>query len=116
MNKKYLINLGLAFTLIYAGISAFLYPNDWVGFVPQWVEKFGTSQLLALHIHSVVEIILGLWLLSNWKIKWAGIITALDIAAILLVNGFGRGIFLITFRDVGLLLMAIYLAVAQEPV
>ncbi len=114
MNKKYLLNLGLAFTLIYAGISSFLYPNDWVGFVPQWVEKLGTSQLLALHLHSVVELILGLWLLSNWRVKWVALITALDIAAILLVGGFGQSIFLITFRDVGLLLAAIYLAAADE--
>lgn len=114
MNKKYLINLGLAFTLIYAGVSSFLYPTDWVGFVPVWVEKFGTSQMLALQMHATAELILGAWLLSNWKVKWAGAVVALDMAAILLVNGFDKSIFLVTFRDVGLLLAAIYLAVADE--
>lgn len=114
MNKKYLLNLGLAFTLLYAGIAALVNSNDWVGFVPRWVTAFGFSRELSLHIHSVVEISLGLWLLSNFKVKWAALITALDIAAILVVNGFGGGILLITFRDVGLLFMAVYLAVANE--
>lgn len=110
-NKKYLLNIGLAFTLLYAGIAAFVNPSDWVGFVPQWVGNFGLSRELALHTHSVVEILLGVWLLSNWKVRWAGLISALDILAILLATGFSGGILLITFRDVGLLFMAIYLAV-----
>jgi len=113
-NKKYLLNIGLAFTLLYAGISAFINPFDWVGFVPMWVTKFGTSRELALHIHSVAEILLGVWLLSNFKVKWAGLVVALDMATILLANGFSKGILLITFRDIGLLFMAVYLAVADE--
>ncbi len=112
MKKKYLINLGLAITLLYAGIMAFLHPFDWIGFVPDWVTRFGTSRELALHLHSVAEIILGLWLLSNKKVKWVGLLTALDIAVIMLVSG--TGLLLITFRDFGLLFMAIYLAVADE--
>lgn len=112
-NKKFLLQLGLAFTLIYAGISSFLYPYDWIGYVPAWINLFKVTPLLALHGHAVAEIILGLWLLSNWKLRWASWLTALDIAVILLVNGFGRSIFPITFRDVGLLCMAIYLALAN---
>lgn len=107
--KKYILQIGLAFTLLYAGISSFLHPYDWVGFVPTWVEKFGTSQLLALHMHGVVEIILGLLLLTGWQRKWISLLVALDILAILLVNGFAGNMFLITFRDVGLFAMALYL-------
>ena len=112
--KKYLLNFGLAFTLFYAGIAAFMNPFDWIGFVPMWVEKFGTSRELALHMHSVAEILLGVWLLSNWKVQWAGLVVALDILVILLVNGFSGGVLLITFRDVGLLFTAIYLALTND--
>ena len=112
MNKKYLLNFGLAFVFLFAGISSFLRPYDWVGFVPMWVVKFGVSQMAALHIHAVVEILLGLLLLGNIKTKWVGLIAALDLAAIIVVNGFGAGILLITFRDVGLVFMALYLAAA----
>lgn len=108
MNKKYLLNIGLAFTLLYAGISSFLKPTDWIGYVPHWVNLFHVTPLLALLGHAVFEILAGLWLLSNWKIKVSAWVVALDMGVILLANGLA--IFPITFRDVGLLFMAIYLA------
>ena len=112
MNKKYLLQFGLAFVLIYAGVASFIHPLDWIGFVPSWIGKFGVSRELALHLHAAGEIALGAWLLSNWKIRWAGWLAAADMVVIILANGLGAGIFLITFRDVGLLFMALYLAVA----
>jgi len=113
MNKKYILNLGLAFTLLYAGIGALVHPIDWVSFVPAWVNRFGLNEMTALHIHSIGEILLGILLLAKWKIKWVSLLTALDIAAIIIVNGFSHTVLLATFRDVGLLTMAIYLAVAD---
>jgi len=112
--KKYILNIGLAFTLLYAGISALLFPFDWIGFVPVWVENLGFSQELALHMHSVVEIILGVLLLCNIKTRIVAGIIALDIAAIVILGGFGRGMFLVTFRDVGLVCTALYLALSEE--
>jgi uncharacterized membrane protein YphA (DoxX/SURF4 family) len=114
MKKKYLLQLGLAFTLLYAGMDSLIHTFDWVGFVPGWIENFGIKPELALHAHSIVEIALGLLLLTTWKTKWVAAIAALDMAIILVANGFGRGIFLITFRDVGLLCTAIYLALLDE--
>ena len=113
-NKKYLLNIGLTFTLLFAGISILMRPLDWIGFVPQWVENFGVSRDFVLQGHALMEIILGLWLLTNKKVKWVAILAALDMASILIFNGFSHNMLLITFRDVGLLFMAIYLAVADE--
>lgn len=112
MTKKYLLNLGLAFTLLYAGISALVTPSDWVGFVPAWVTSFGLSRELALHAHSAAEILLGAGLLFNYRVKIVAGLAALDMLAILLAGGFSASVFLITFRDVGLFLAALYLAVA----
>ena len=109
MTKKYILQLGLAFVLLYAGISAWVQPQDWIGFVPTWVTDFGTSRLLALHLHSVAEIILGVWLLSNFQIRLAAWLTAADLAVIILVNGFDSAVFTTTFRDIGLLAAAVYL-------
>ena len=108
-NKKYILNLGLAFTLLYAGVNILLYPLEWIGFVPAWITNFYVTREFALASHAIVEIILGLWLLSNYKIKWAATIVALDMASIILLNGLGA--LPITFRDIGLLFMATYLAV-----
>ncbi len=114
MQKKYLLNIGLAFTLLYAGIDQILHPLDWVGFLPKWMPTFGQTLTAALLPHSVLAIVLGLWLLSNFQVRWAAAITALFFASIVLANGLSRDFLLITFRDVGLLFMAIYLAVADE--
>ena len=105
--KKYLLNIGLAFVLLYAGINILLHPLDWIGYVPTWVTNFKVTREFMLQSHGIFEIILGLWLLSNWKVKWAGLIAALDIASIVLFTGTAQ--LLVTFRDVGLVFMGIYL-------
>ena len=109
MKKQYILQIGLAFVLLYAGISSFIHPFDWIGFVPSWVTNFGMSRELALHLHAGLEIFLGLWLVSNIKIRWVAGVAAADILVILLVSGFGTQ-FLVTFRDVAIFLMALYLA------
>lgn len=113
-NKKYLLNIGLAFTLLYAGIDQILHPLDWVGFLPKWMPTFGQTLTQALLPHSILCIVLGLALLTNYKVRWVAAATTLFLASITFANGVGRDFFLITFRDVGLLFMAIYLAVAGE--
>lgn len=114
MTKKYLLNLGLAFTLLYAGISSLISPGDWVGFVPAWVANFGLSRELALHAHSIVEILLGAGLIFNYRIKLLAGVVALDILALLVVNGFSASVFLVTFRDVGLFFAALFLAMTDK--
>ena len=113
MKKEYILKIGLAFTLLYAGIAALLHPLDWIGFVPSWVTSFGITRELALRGHSFVEIILAVWLLTHWQKKLAAGLIAADILVIILINGFGRSVFPVTFRDVGLLAIALYLALPE---
>jgi uncharacterized membrane protein len=109
-NKKYLLQLGLGLTILYAGVDAFLHPADWIGFLPAWITMFKLTPALALQIHSILEIALGLALLVNYKVRYVAALSALDIALILFVSGFGRNALLITFRDIGLFFLALYLA------
>lgn len=114
MKKIYLLQIGLAFVLLYAGIDSFRYPDDWIGFVPKAVNNYGLTRQSFLQIHAAAEILLGVWLLSNWKIRLVSFLVALDLAAIIIVNGLGRSVFLITFRDVGLLFAALYLSLVAR--
>lgn len=107
---KYLLQIGLAFTLLFAGIDSLLHPENWIGFVPVWIENFGVSVDFALKFHAVLDIILAVFLIINKFVRPVAGIVALVILSIILVNGFGS-IFLATFRDVGLFFMALYLAV-----
>lgn len=111
--KKYLLNVGLAFTLLYAGIDQLLHPFDWIGFLPKWMPAFGQTPTQALLPHSILCLVLAVALLINYKVRWVAALSALFFAGITFANGIGREFFLITFRDVGLLFMAIYLAVAE---
>jgi len=112
MKKKYLINTGIALTFLYAGISALTHPYDWIGFVPNFVKILPVGKPTVLMAHSIFEMLLAIWILSNKWVKWAGLIAALDILSIVILNGLGA--LPITFRDIGLVFMAIYLGVANE--
>lgn len=112
MNKTYVLKVGLAFTLLYAAISALIMPLAWIGFVPAWIVSFThLSASFILTAHSVVEIVLGLLLLLPGKQQLVSWLIALDLLAIVLMNGFGSGVFSVTFRDVGLIAIAVYLGI-----
>lgn len=98
-----LLRLGLAFVFLYAAISSFVAPENWIGFIPGWVP-FDPEFLLKMH--AVFEILLASWLLWGAKIKWAAWLSALSLFAILV----GTGLDEITFRDVGLMSSAVALA------
>ena len=101
-----LLSLGLAFSFFYAAISAFINPNAWIGFFPEFLR----SEII-LNVFGVGEIVLGLWLLSGWKTFYSSVLSAIVIAGITVFN---FGSFDIVFRDVSILLMAIALAVLSK--
>jgi uncharacterized membrane protein YphA (DoxX/SURF4 family) len=100
-----LLRIALAFSFIYAGISIFMTPDNWIGFLPDFVKNLGGYS--ALYGHATFDLILGLWLLSNKWTFWASIISALNLAAISIFNLAQLDII---FRDVSLLIVAVALA------
>ena len=46
--------LGLGFVLIYAGVASFLVPENWIGFVPQWIE-IAASRDAFLMVHGALD-------------------------------------------------------------
>ena len=63
---SFILRTGLAVVFLYAGIAAFVSPNEWIGFIPSFIGNFITKAYL-LTIFSAYEIILALWLLSGKK-------------------------------------------------
>jgi len=101
------LRIGLAFVFIYAAVSAFLDPQSWIGFVPSFVQNTITRAYF-LFAHDIISLCLGLWLLSGKKQFWAAVVSCLALAGIIITN---IPSFIITFRDVGLLMAAAALAV-----
>jgi len=103
---SFVLRVALAVPFLYAAIAATLQPEAWVGFMPYFLRNIFSESLL-LGVHSLMNVVLALWLLSGWKTMYAAILSALGLLAIIVVN---LGALDIIFRDIGLLLAAISLA------
>lgn len=104
-NVSLLLRVALAFVFLYAAVSSFMSPSDWIGYMPKFMRGIIPDGLL-LGGFSVVEIILSIWLLSGLYIKYAALIAAAMLAGIVALNPI---LLPITFRDVGLFIAALAL-------
>jgi len=104
---SFFLRLSLAVPFLYAAISSFLQPAAWVGFFPSWITTIIPGSML-LVLFSVYEIILSVWLMAGKYVYYAALMSSLTLLAIIVFN---TGALDIIFRDVGLLLAAVALAV-----
>ena len=102
---SFLLRAGLCVVFLYAGIAALVNPENWIGFVPQWVNIF-ISRDIFLIMHGITDIVIGLWLISDFKPFWAGLIASLSLSSIIFVNFTQLEII---FRDVAILSAALAL-------
>lgn len=94
------LRASLAFSFFYAAIASLISPLVWVGWLPKFLlDIVPFSPEITLMIFSFFEIILGLWLLSNWKLVWAARISVLVLLAIVIFN---LNNLVIVFRDISL--------------
>jgi uncharacterized membrane protein YphA (DoxX/SURF4 family) len=100
------LRLGLAFVFAYAGVSSLQQPLEWVGYLPSFMTQLIDAMLL-IKLLAVYELLLAAWLLSARFTRYAALLSAATLAGILVAN---IGQLIITFRDVGLVLMALALA------
>jgi hypothetical protein len=107
---SFFLRIGLAFVFIYVAVSAFFYPEIWIGFLPNFLGNSVTKGYFLL-AHDVFGVGLGLWLLSGKKTFYAAVVSSVMLAAIVLTN---LGSLLIVFRDIGLFFAAVALAVLSK--
>ncbi len=107
----FLLRFGVAFTFLYASISAFINPIPWLGYFPDFMRAWGIDATL-LFTWGGGELVIGLWLLSGYRIFLPSIAAA----------GLMLGIFLtdfdslnIIFRNVCILCTSISLAIISNP-
>jgi hypothetical protein len=114
INKKdrevlvsFFLRAGLAIVFLYAAISAFLNPLAWVGYIPAFVQAIIPAKIF-LYVHSIFNMALSLWLLSNRRTFYASVIASLALLSIIAFNYTALDI---VFRDVAILFAAIALAI-----
>ena len=104
------LRIGLAFVFFYAAVSALIFPENWTGFIPLFLKNLISESFLLL-LFSIYEITLGVWLLSNKKIFYASVLSAVTIFFIIIFN---FTVLDVVFRDVAILFMAVALAVISR--
>jgi|SRR5664279_2273651 len=105
-----LLRVGLAVVFLYAAISSLKNPQDWIGYLPKFARDQVSGNTL-LHVFSVYELALALWLLSGKYVKYAGLLAAFTLSGIVVSN---FSLFAITFRDIALVFAALALAFAPQ--
>ncbi len=104
----FLLRLSIASVFLYAAIAATLQPDNWIGYIPPVVRKILSAQLLLIGF-SLYELVLGVWILSDWKTMYAASLAALTLLDIIAANITQTDIL---FRDFAIFFAALALAVS----
>lgn len=104
------LRVGLATVFLYAAISSFLNPNEWVGYLPSFVRDV-LPVTVVLGVFSVMELIVAAWLLSGVYVRFAALVCVAMLLGIVVSN---FSLLPISFRDIGLILAALALAVMKD--
>ena len=108
----WLLRIGVGFAFLYPPISALMNPFAWVGYFPLFVTNIFPDAMILLHIFGIIEVIVGLWILSGKKIFIPSTIAALMLAGIVVFNFSQMDVL---FRDIPILLMAVALILSHKP-
>lgn len=100
------IGLGVTFTL--TGILILKDDDTWAHMVPGWFSKYVPSVRSFMIGTALFDLAVGAWLLSGYVVGLAALVAAIHLFAVLLTTS--RHAFHETYRDIGLLFMAIALA------
>ena len=103
---SFILRVALAVPFLFVAIDATLQPDAWIGFVPFFLRNIFPEALL-LGAHSLMNLVLGVWLLSGWRTRYAAVLSALVLLTVIVTNLPSLDII---FRDIGLLLAAVSLA------
>lgn len=106
-----LLRLGVAFAFLYPPVNAIIDPYAWVGYFPSFVRDIG-SEMLILHVFGLIEVIIGLWILSGRKIFLPSVAATVALLGIVVFN---LGDFQVLFRDLSIAAMSLALALLHRP-
>jgi len=99
---QWLLRVGLAFVFAYAGFDALREPQAWTGYLPHFLAA-SSNAAMYMKTFAVVELVLAAALLLGVYLRYAAALAAVMLAGIVVLN---PNSLIITFRDVGLALMA----------
>ena len=105
--SRLLLRIALAFAFLYPAYAIHQSPSAWVGYFPSFIDSLGLSQAVILWGFSTVHVILGLWILSGWRIFLPSIVAAVFLLSVVALN---LSELEVLFRDISLALAGLALA------
>ena len=100
----------MAFVFLYAATSSLQHPLVWAIYLPAFLTKAIAGTAL-IKIVAIYELVLVAWLLSGRLLRYCALLCALTLAGIVITN---PSQLITTFRDVGLVFMALALFFVEE--
>ena len=108
----FLLRVGAALAFLYPPLSAvFGDPYTWFGYFPPFLMGYMPDMVL-LHAFGAVEVVLGLWILSGYKIFVPSLLAT---ALLLGIVAFNFSQFDVLFRDVTIACLTLSLALINKP-
>lgn len=104
-----ILRLGLGITFALTGLLILKDEDKWTHMLPEWFSKYVRSARSFMIMTAWGDLILGIWILSGYFTGIASSLAALHLLGVLIVAG--KRAFHEVYRDVGLLFMAVALAV-----
>lgn len=80
-----LLRISIASVFMYASVAAFLQPEVWIYYFPQFLRDAFYHPLL-LNGFAAYQIILSIWILSGWKAFYSSALASLTFLAIIAAN------------------------------
>lgn len=103
----FLLRAAIASVFMYAAISSFLTPDNWIGYFPLFLRHIVPQNIL-LGGFSIYEFALSIWLLSGKFTFYAAILSAVTLSGIIVFN---LNQLDVVFRDFAIILSSLSLAV-----
>ncbi|MDP2594077.1 MAG: DoxX family membrane protein [bacterium] len=106
------LRVGLAFAFLYPPYAALSDPVSWAAYFPAFVHALPISPLILLHAFGVLEVVIALWILSGWRIRFPAALAALMLLGIVAFNFSQLDVL---FRDLSLAALALALVLWPSP-
>lgn len=105
----HILRLGLGITFVLTGILILKDDDKWAHMVPDWFSRYVSSVRSFMIATALFDLAVGGWLISGYLTSLAAVVAAIHLLGVLIATG--RHTFHETYRDIGLLFMAVALAV-----
>jgi len=104
---KAVLRLGVGAIFLTFGIWQLINSTSWIGYIPGYVYSFGISVSLVIVLNGILDLVIGLSLVSGIYLRFFSVIGILRILVIAFSIGFND----VFVRDVGIAiaLVAVYL-------